>query len=100
MIQNNTWEQIDQKIQRKAIAHLQNKLPPRFLEDIKKRMEEDKDWASKVEIVSGIPITFHFYEGMGVRNILREKILDKELPSGNWDDYYLEALEIAAQEST
>jgi len=38
----------------------------------------------------------HNYEGMYIRNFLREKgLLDNQLPSGNWDDYYVQCLECA-----
>lgn len=38
----------------------------------------------------------HFYWGMTIRNLLREKVcLDDELPSKNWDDYYVALIEIA-----
>lgn len=38
----------------------------------------------------------HFEYGMKIRNYLREQVcLDADLPSGNWDDYYLTLLEIA-----
>lgn len=50
---------------------------------------------------------YHFNFGMGVRNLLRsgslgekqtgiDGISDSELPSKNWDDYYVAALEYAA----
>jgi len=41
-------------------------------------------------------IEYHNYEGMYIRNFLREKgLLDNQLPSGNWDDYYTQCLECA-----
>jgi hypothetical protein len=40
---------------------------------------------------------FHFSSGMAIRNLLREKVcLDGQLPSGNWDDVYVQLVEIAA----
>lgn len=39
----------------------------------------------------------HMFWGMGVRNLLRRRGLrDDVLPSGNWDDYYIQAIEAAA----
>lgn len=41
-------------------------------------------------------IEHHFRMGMNIRNLLREEILsDHKLPTGNWDDYYVELVEIA-----
>ncbi len=38
----------------------------------------------------------HHYWGRTIRNLLREKVcLDDELPSKNWDDYYVAIIEIA-----
>lgn len=42
-------------------------------------------------------VDFHFGFGMGVRNVLRQVMLDDKLPlvdgGRNWDDYYLGALD-------
>lgn len=39
-------------------------------------------------------VDYHFYEGMGIRNLFRENgLLDDMLPSGNWDDYYVQVME-------
>lgn len=39
---------------------------------------------------------YHFGYGMAIRNFLRAKgLFDDQLPSGNWDDYYVCCLEIA-----
>ena len=39
---------------------------------------------------------YHFWEGMQIRNALRQQgILDRELPTGNWDDYWVMAVEAA-----
>jgi hypothetical protein len=41
-------------------------------------------------------IEFHSYEGRYIRNFFRENdLLDEQLPSGNWDDYYTQVLECA-----
>lgn len=40
----------------------------------------------------------HFNWGMDCRNNLRKNVcLDDQLPSGNWDDYYIELLELALE---
>lgn len=38
----------------------------------------------------------HFGWGMRIRNLLRDNVCtDEKLPSGNWDDYYIQVVEIA-----
>lgn len=38
----------------------------------------------------------HHMWGMAVRNFLRENgFADDQLPDGNWDDYYLQVIELA-----
>lgn len=38
----------------------------------------------------------HFGWGMSIRNMFRQTVcLDKDLPSGNWDDYYIGIVEEA-----
>jgi hypothetical protein len=37
----------------------------------------------------------HFYWGTNMRNLLRKNVcLDDELPTGNWDDYYVQMIEL------
>jgi hypothetical protein len=39
---------------------------------------------------------YHHGWGTGIRNFLRDKVcLDDQLPSGNWDDYYIQLWEMA-----
>lgn len=39
---------------------------------------------------------YHFFVGMAIRNAIREcGVLDSELPTGNLDDYYVKAIELA-----
>lgn len=41
-------------------------------------------------------IPYHSYEGMVIRNKFRRSgLLDEMLPSGNWDDYYVQVMECA-----
>lgn len=41
-------------------------------------------------------IGYHHYDGMAIRNLLRRNgLLDDQLPSGNWDDYYTQCMEVA-----
>jgi hypothetical protein len=61
---------------------------PELLEETRKLYKEDPvHWISP----------YHFTTGMAIRNLLREKVCrDDQLPSGNFDDYYVQLLEIAA----
>ena len=56
-----------------------------FTESIKLYEENPDDWM----------VPYHFHTGMHIRNTLRKQVKDSELPSGNWDDYYVAVLEIA-----
>ena len=40
---------------------------------------------------------YHFGWGMSIRNLLRDVYQDCELPTGNWDDYYGAAIEVAVR---
>jgi hypothetical protein len=61
---------------------------PELLEETRKLYKEDPvHWISP----------YHFTTGMAMRNLLREKVCrDDQLPSGNWDDVYVQLMEIAA----
>lgn len=81
--------ELKKEIVDKSIEFLKNKFNqyPKLIEQIKEDHAKDSDtwWAP-----------FHFTFGMKVRNDLRENVcLDTELPSGNWDDYYIELIEMA-----
>lgn len=61
-------------------------------------IHDDEIEKMKKENPSGRPFFMspHMTLGMGIRNLLRaEGLLDKETPTGNWDDYYIEAIEHA-----
>jgi len=86
------WNKIPELTRKDCIAHLKSKVPEEVLERWKKQgYEED--------------MMFHFGAGMQVRNILRQRLTDDELPevirdrdgkpygSHNWDDYYTGALD-------
>lgn len=94
------WNQLDQSIRDQAVEHLRDHLPAELKTEVRdKRRQYGDEWMDhmyKGEIpVDGypyIPYSFHHAEGMGIRNLLRGVILDEELPSGNWDDFYVAAL--------
>lgn len=94
------WNQLDESIRDQAVDHLRTHLPSDLMNEVRdKKRRYGDDWMdhmheeeiSKIGIIP-IPYSFHFSEGMGIRNLLRGVILDEELPSGNWDDYYVAAL--------
>ena len=68
-----------------------NYLREQFPLEVKKQVydmyiEDPKDWY----------VEHHFFWGMHIRNELRNHGLkDEFLPTGNWDDYYVEAIEKA-----
>ena len=77
--QDACWTGLDRDVRRRAIEHLQQRVP-NLLEEVR-----ELGWRGE-----------HFFVGTQVRNLLREVIHDGELPSGNWDEYYVQALEAAA----
>lgn len=79
-------------IKNKAIDYLLKNLGKVFWIGLDEAVQEcpDRWWA-----ISG----WHFHQGMTIRNMLRNIISDKELPSGNWDDYYIEVIESALKKS-
>jgi hypothetical protein len=89
------WNDVPAETKEKLIRHLREQLPPSMLEEVRTLHAKDGDaWVAP----------FHFHVGMAVRNMLREVMLDDELPAApypdganrNWDDYYVQVLEAAA----
>ena len=78
-------------------------LPPELMRQAINRLREDPNFTIEsrelVELYeenrTGWYIPFHFSWGVSVRNWLRESISDDMLPTGNWDDYYVEVIECA-----
>lgn len=80
------WIALDPDIRKRAAEHLREKLDPDTLEEWKHRIETlGEDWIG----------ADHHFAGTAFRNLLRGEVKDNELPSGNWDDYYVAALEAA-----
>lgn len=95
------WAELSPELQRKAVAYLSDKLPPNFLTEVAAAHREyGPEWVNQIGKKDDPFYVFHMMDGMGVRNLLRDVILDKELPTGNWDDFYTQALEEAALESS
>jgi hypothetical protein len=71
----------------KAVSYLKTLFTEGVKEDVARLHKQDHEnwWASS-----------HFTWGMKIRSFLRENVcLDDKLPSGNWDDYYIQLVEIA-----
>ena len=80
------WDELHGEIKRRAVRLLQAELTPGNLREWRGEIENDPEhWGAK----------HHMFAGMSFRNLLRHEIPDKELPTGNWDDYYCAALEAA-----
>lgn len=103
------WEQLPPRLRTTAVEYLRENVAD--LDVIRGWIEEDpENWYVRDQNVTMqaipiegpapaalyLPMPFHFHGGMAVRNLLRKVIRDDELPSGNWDDYYVQALEAAA----
>ena len=85
---DNFWKDLDEDIKIKAIAACRTVINEETKGKIIKEYEKDNlTWWEK----------YHFYWGMHIRNKIRELtgITDDKLPSGNWDDYYIQAVEIS-----
>lgn len=97
------WLELDEDMRKRIVAHLLDKLPGNFLLEVKEMIEEDpEDWAVKPTFIQedefNIPYIFHTGPGMGVCNLLRDLYRDDELPTNNWDDFYVQALEEAVKD--
>lgn len=80
------WEELDPKIKDRAVICARAFVSIELAEDTRKKMEEDPDcWM----------LDYHHGAGTWIRNELRRGVIDKELPTGCWDDYYVCAIEDA-----
>lgn len=94
------WDKIDEARRQLCINHLKATIPAEVI----------KSWKE-----NGFAPGFHMSGGMAVRNVLRDIILDKDLPpvrqasaqlgdppthAQNWDDYYTGALDQLLGETT
>ena len=85
---NELSEELKQRIVKEAVKILQ-KIDN--INELKAHVVSNPlNWATPI----------HFYWGMWFRNQLRTEgnILDDVLPTGNWDDYYVRAVEEAIKE--
>lgn len=82
------WAELPDDVKTKAVTFLRSQFSEELKEDVRARIKADPIHWIGME---------HFGWGMGVRNALRVEgnIKDDLLPSGNWDDYYIKAVEAA-----
>jgi hypothetical protein len=67
----------------------------KFLSELHPLVEETRELYKEDPIHWISP--YHFSTGMAIRNLLRKEVcLDSQLPSGNFDDYYVQLMEVAA----
>lgn len=82
------WTELPKELRDKCVGYLKEQLPSTFQGEIRDAYSKwGSDWMKQFG-----PYPFHFSGGMNVRNLLRDIVEDAELPSGNWDDYYCQAL--------
>lgn len=91
------WSKLPERLREECVQHLLEVLPPDLLSDVRHAIAaHGAHWVE--EIYRDEPLhVFHFCEGMGIRNVLRDIVKDTELPSQCWDDYYIPALEEACE---
>ena len=79
--------ELDKKLVDKAIRAVNKFIPKKDKELIIEAVNKNKyNWSSP----------YHFQWGMWCRNQFREHVCsDDELPTGNWDDYYVPLVELA-----
>ncbi len=66
--------------------------------DCIKRLRSNPDWPIIVENYGGVPYSFHFYEGMWIRNWLRDNGFgETQLQVSNLDDYYIKIVELSLE---
>ena len=73
----------------KSVSYLKSIFTESLINDIIRlyKVNPDSWWAEH-----------HFDWGMRVRNALRDGVCsDSILPSGNWDDYYVQMIELACE---
>lgn len=100
-MRDESIEELPQEIRDRALIFLRELLSTEEArEDIQDKMiNQDKHNVKVGDMV--IPYVFHFREGMWIRNELRQNVArDDELPSQNWDDYYMPLLEMVLEPPT
>lgn len=84
---NKSLEECPSWIIASAVKYLKETIPEETVEEIRGMWDKDNStwWAM-----------IHHGWGTSVRNLLRDNVCtDAKLPSGNWDDYYIQMVEVA-----
>lgn len=93
--EESNWARVDEATRAKCIEHLRGVIP-----------DEQRKQLREVIASDSLPMGFHMFGGMAVRNALRHVVVDDllpevEYPDGeryrNWDDFYMAALREAVQ---
>jgi hypothetical protein len=96
------WNKLTLDQRQRAVNILQAQMSSFFFDEIRERVEQ-------YGLGNWLPAGWHHLQGMNIRNELRHRgFLDRHLPPlpeiygrvsgtfGNWDDYYIQAIEAAA----
>ncbi len=80
---------LPEHVLRKASDVLKTEIPEDTKQEIREMIMKDPErWC----------VPYHFFWGMAIRNLLRRAGLkDDLLPTGNWDDYYIQCIEEAVR---
>lgn len=97
-IHETDWLKLEPEEQKEIVGFLKSELPDEIKEGVKKAWDQyGEDWMHHVFEDKMGPeeyefYTFHFMQGMGIRNLLRQLIKDEDLPTETWDELYVPAL--------
>lgn len=102
-IHERDWKLLEPAEQQEIVGFLKAELTDKefnkeFTDGIRKAWNEHGvDWTRHVFEDKIAPedyelYSFHFMQGMAVRNLLRELIRDEDLPTDTWDELYVPAL--------
>lgn len=80
------WQALPAELRGRCVQHLRSVVPAKVVETW--RAQRAREIAPGSE-----SLRFHFEVGMQVRNALRDAAADDQLPTGNWDDYYVGAID-------
>lgn len=102
---HQNWMKVPYQQRQACLRHLKAYIPPELLEEWK------REYTTNFSIGHN-DVRFHFSTGMAVRNLLRDRLRDEDLPAitqrhlprrwwglgprptaKNWDDFYMGALQ-------
>lgn len=85
------WDLLDENVRERSVRRAREHFEqyPEQAAEVRAAIEADPE---------GWVIPYHFGWGMKMRNWLRGTVKDSELATGNWDDYYSQAVEAALKD--